>query len=194
MELKASPDAYLTLIERESDTLSAMISEYRSGKHPHAPWKIVPFARLERIWNDAAREGFVRDEKGLAKIEEVFVENVVRLAVNCRISGHTEASPHDGLDEYLEPDEYEAFVEWAIETDRGWRISDYGMGPLFDLAALVTETADPVAKLAVLDRMLNVAHQRSDLASWFVEGGSKALSYLSEGVRPAEEAAPAPAA
>ena len=27
--------------------------------------------------------------------------------------------------------------------------------------------------------MLNVAHQRSDLASWFVQGGSQALSQLS---------------
>ena len=29
------------------------------------------------------------------------------------------------------------------------------------------------------DRMLNVVHQRSDIAEWFVEGGSRALAQLS---------------
>lgn len=186
MEIEPSSAAMLALFEREDETLSTLIGEYRSGRHPVAPWKVVPASRLERIWTDAMREGFVRDEKGLHRIEAVFVENVLRLAVNSRVAGHTEAEQYAGLDEYLEPEEYEAFVEWAIETDHGWRISDYGLGPLMKLAALATETDDPIEKLSVLDLMLNVVHQRSDLASWFVEGGTRTLSGLSEDVRPSE--------
>ena len=37
----------------------------------------------------------------------------------------------------------------------------------------------PEEKLLLIDRMLNVVHQRSDIAEWFVEGGSRALAQLS---------------
>ena len=37
----------------------------------------------------------------------------------------------------------------------------------------------PEEKIVIIDQILNVAHQRSDLASWFIEGGSYSLSKLS---------------
>ena len=185
---KPSERAMLDIFEKQSEILGEMVSEYLSGQHPALPWKVVPAARLVRIWKDAARDGFVRDEKGLARIEATFVENVVKLMVTTEISGHTNVSPEEALAEYFGPDEIEAFVEWAIETEGGaWRISDYGLPDLVNLAALVTDAANPSDKLVILDRMLNVAHQRSDLASWFVEGGRRTLYTLfAEGERPAD--------
>lgn len=184
MRLEPSSDAMIDLFERQGEMLDRMASDFRSGKHPALPWKVVPEKDLTRIWKAAAADGMVRDSKGLGRIEALMVENVLKLAVNNEISGHAESYPAEALADHFQEDEVEAFVEWAIETPAGWRISDYGMRDLFRLAALATETDDPMQKLAVLDRMLNVCHQRSDLAGWFVEGGSRMLSHLSDGERP----------
>lgn len=186
MNLKASDRAMIELFSRQDETLGFMVGEYRSGKSETMKWRTVPAARLTAVWKSAAELGFVRDEKGLDAIAERMIENVMRLAVNTAAAGHTESSVEDVLGEYFEEEEFEAFVDWAIETPTGWRISDYGLDKLFSYAALLTETADPMDRLTVIDIMLNVVHQRSDLASWFVEGGTMTLSGLSDGVRPSD--------
>jgi len=43
----------------------------------------------------------------------------------------------------------------------------------------LTQTTEAEQKIPIIDKMLNVVHQRSDIAAWFVEGGSQALSQLS---------------
>jgi len=187
MRLNPSREAMLELFERQGEMLDRMVHDYRSGQHQSLPWKLVPASNLARIWKAAAAEGFVRDAKGLERIEALMIENVLKLSVNNDISGHSHVEPTDVLSDHFREDEIEAFVEWAIECPGGWRISDYGIEDLFKLAALATETRDPLEKLAVLDRMLNVCHQRSDLAGWFVEGGSRMLSELSAGERPGSD-------
>ena len=58
-------------------------------------------------------------------------------------------------------------------------ISDYGLKPLESLSQELSVTHDPKQKITLIDKMLNVVHQRSDMAGWFVQGGSRALSQLS---------------
>jgi hypothetical protein len=58
-------------------------------------------------------------------------------------------------------------------------ISDYGLPAIEQLAAQLYGETSPEQKVVTIDKILNVVHQRSDLASWFVEGGSRALSDLS---------------
>jgi hypothetical protein len=58
-------------------------------------------------------------------------------------------------------------------------MSDYGMQPLLELVGELRRGTTPEEKLLIIDRMLNVVHPRSDMASWFVEGGSGALGQLS---------------
>jgi hypothetical protein len=68
---------------------------------------------------------------------------------------------------------------WDAEGEKGGFISDYGLEPLVTLAGQVRRAGSPEEKLVILDQMLNVIHQRSDIANWFVEGGSRALAQLS---------------
>ena len=83
--------------------------------------------------------------------------------------------------------QWEEYMKWGkvlplgdwIEADGQWRLSDYGLKPLHKLLVQLRKEFDPSKKLPILDKMLNVVHQRSDIASWFVEGGSSALSQLS---------------
>jgi hypothetical protein len=65
------------------------------------------------------------------------------------------------------------------EGRMGGFISDYGLKPLEELLVQLLKATSPEEKLLLIDRMLNVVHQRSDIADWFVEGGSHALAQLS---------------
>lgn len=58
-------------------------------------------------------------------------------------------------------------------------LSDYGLEPLLKGLSQLRDADTPEEKLPIIDQMLNVVHQRSDMAAWFVEGGSRALSKLS---------------
>jgi len=86
-----------------------------------------------------------------------------------------------------EPNGYiEDFYDWTVDKDGIDIMSDYGLKPLMDLLYKLKTDKTPEEKLLTIDRMLNVVHQRSDLASWFVEGGSRALSQLSGMEEPQE--------
>jgi len=86
-----------------------------------------------------------------------------------------------------EPNGYiEDFYDWTVDKDGIDIMSDYGLKPLMDLLYNLKTNKTPEEKLLTIDRMLNVVHQRSDLASWFVEGGSRALSQLSGMEEPQE--------
>jgi hypothetical protein len=67
-------------------------------------------------------------------------------------------------------------------------ISDYGLPAIEQLSAQLYGENKPEMKVQIIDKILNVVHQRSDLASWFVQGGSSALSDLSGYEVPDEEA------
>ena len=58
-------------------------------------------------------------------------------------------------------------------------MSDYGLEPLNKKLSELRKIGIPEKKLKKIDEILNVVHQRSDIAGWFVEGGSAALSKLS---------------
>jgi len=67
-------------------------------------------------------------------------------------------------------------------------ISDYGLPAIMQLGAQLYMEDNPNERLILIDKILNVVHQRSDIASWFVQGGSAALSDLSGYDIPDEEA------
>lgn len=71
------------------------------------------------------------------------------------------------------------YYMWDTEGVKGGFISDYGLEPLVTLAGQLRKATTPEEKLVLIDQMLNVVHQRSDIANWFVEGGSRALAQLS---------------
>jgi hypothetical protein len=74
----------------------------------------------------------------------------------------------------------EDFYDWTVDAEGTDIMSDYGLEPLLKLLHQLRseEEKTPEERLLIIDQMLNVAHQRSDLASWFVVGGSRALNKL----------------
>lgn len=221
----------------------------------NAPWRVIPYPRLKKIWEDFMRVGIVRDVKGLDMIEGIMTGNVVKLDIFTTLAGHTPNSPDEDyedafgyhVDNYIQWKQQKPFNKQQLEIDyeKGsgagkegvdstytpspeekqklypfldsivgddfgeisnddikekavkalieqfiWyyiedpeigqaRISDYGLEPLQKLLIQLRNTHTAEQKIPIIDQMLNIAHQRSDLASWFVKGGSHALSDLS---------------
>ncbi len=110
-------------------------------------------------------------------ISHQILTNITLLMANTVLMGHTGVNPRDEFD--LTPEECDSFADYAIDENGQFRLSDYGMDRLVDLAAKIYQTKKPEDKLVLLDQVLNVTHQRSDLASWFVEGGTKSLHMIS---------------
>ena len=168
--------------EMESEMADRMFTEYKSGT-PAQPWKVIPAKRIIAIWKNAAKAGFMleRDEKALQQIADLMVENVMRLYINTQLAGHgTDSSEvvfqNLGLDDEIE--NVEAFVDWCVDYPGGWRISDYGLEDLIKGAIQLLDDPTSDQQLVIIDTMLSVTHQRSDLASWFVEGGTSTLNRL----------------
>lgn len=183
---KENEDYIYDYYDKRDSILRETIRNYMTSKPgDHQPWTLVPFGRLKKIWEDAARYGFVRDERGLNMVENILEENIMKLDVNTELLGHSSHLPVDDLEDegYSEEQLREKWNENGdvyFEAPNGQlRISDYGLQPLFKHLKSLKQEHDPARKMMYMDMILNVVHQRSDLASWFVEGGSAALSNLS---------------
>lgn len=82
------------------------------------------------------------------------------------------------------------FFEYYLTDPKSGHIymSDYGLPAIIQQASKLYMEDNPEKKVMLIDSILNVVHQRSDMASWFVQGGSGALSDLSGYEIPDEEA------
>jgi putative cell wall-binding protein len=58
--------------------------------------------------------------------------------------------------------------------------SDYGIEPLWKIFEEYRDDLPPEKVLALVNRALDVYHQRGDMASIFIQGGSQALSRIAE--------------
>lgn len=146
-------------------------------------WSRIPARRLFKVWTDFAKTGIVRDEKGMGEIAEQTMKNIVRLHVANAMCGHDRFGPEDlwenvGFD-YSEIDE-DQFMTYLTDPASGDPISDYGLPYLYPLWHEIRNAESAEEQLYAVDRVLNVVHQRSDLASWFVEGGTRTLQKISD--------------
>lgn len=74
------------------------------------------------------------------------------------------------------------FGKWAVLPDGTTALSDYGLEPLFDICAEFDDDMSAEETLVLINRALDVTHMRGDLASMFIEGGSQALTRISEDI------------
>jgi len=143
----------------------------------------VSFLRLKKIWKDYVKYGVVHDEEGLNEIANKMLDNLAKLQAVTDLSGHSqitmkEISEECGIETL--PEDSSDFYFNFLETKYGTPISDYGLNKLWDIAFQIAKAKDAKDKLLLIDQMLNVVHQRGDLAALFIEGGSSSLSNLSD--------------
>jgi hypothetical protein len=173
-------DLYEKYDEVKRDILYGFLNNNKRGIKKQ-PWQVIPFGRLKKIWEDFMRLGFVRDVNGLEMIENIVQYNILKLYVNTELVGHTSHNPDEDFEEagFTDQDK-EAFYDY-IDKFSDYAFDDFGgrRPGLTTLLARLRKARTSEEKVPIIDQILNVIHQSSDLASWFVEGGSTSLSQLS---------------
>lgn len=161
--------------------LDTMVEEFHSGSYPEGqPWNVLDAEMVKQMWLEFSDTGDVTNRTGLETARALVLNNVLRLYVNTEVAGHTARRAEDVVEDY-EIGDLDAFVSWAIDTPEGdWRISDYGLDKLLDIAVKLKHAATPGRMVMYIDHILHVTHMRSDLASWFIEGGRDTLNCLAE--------------
>jgi hypothetical protein len=156
------------------------------NKSPHVKFSVVPKQLLFSIWTYFGKNNLIRNTKGLEKIKNRLLKNIVVLHVGNLLSGHSQVCPW----EFLSDQGYEEVEEWTdeqkntfsafLETENGLDIiSDYGLPYLYPLFHKLHHAESPEDILYTCDMILNVVHQRSDMAEFFIEGGSQTLMEIS---------------
>ena len=145
-----------------------------------ATWPILNPDIIKKVWSDYAKMGFVNNNKTVEKIALQSVRIIAYLQASTEISGHTplDARRHikDCYSEEFTDDEWDKFVDFVVDDEEGeWRLSDYGLPRLMKLIGELGEANTYEEVLVIVDRMLNVAHQRNDLSKIFIRGGVKSL-------------------
>lgn len=175
---------YETLYLREPELLSELIRDFEAGRALR--WPLLSKDQVHRVWSDFARDGYVRDERALDRSYDSLRDNAVRLWIATTVAGHEATSIECYLEDELPLDRQEPFCNWLVDYEDGWRVSDYGLNPLYTALALAFEARTPGAKLKYLDRALNVTHMRGDLSKLFIAGGRSSVMDLEEAIGVAE--------
>lgn len=70
--------------------------------------------------------------------------------------------------------------DWMVMPDGSDAWSDFGLEPLMEIINEYNSDLSPEKVIVIVNKALDVYHQRGDMASIFVEGGTEALSQISE--------------
>lgn len=83
--------------------------------------------------------------------------------------------------EYMEENGYDEILDNILPHFSNGHdlISDYGLEPLREIVVDLINTNDPNEILVLVNKALDVSHQRSDLSELFIEGGQKSLNMIS---------------
>jgi hypothetical protein len=174
-----------------------ILNDFLTNPQGHLALQRIPKAALTKVWGEYAKYGREPDPELVDKLCMMMVKGIATLRVCTQLQGHTDdgLGYHEVFDDVFEwsRDEVDArvseddlyqylVVDVGDSPDRSDTIemlSDYGLRPLESLVgALLNDSLEPVQRLMVLDRALNVIHQRSDLSAFFIEGGKQTLLYI----------------
>lgn len=177
--------AYETYSELYDEALYEFINDLKKNKKVQ-DWSYVPSDKLKKIWFYFGKTGVVRDIEGIDKIADIICYNVAKVDVNTVMTGHTSTEPlyevegrlGDLTDISKKLQKQISNYDWDMDIKD--RISDYGLEPLKNGVNKLLLCKTPEDKLYAIDRIMNVIHQRSDIASWFIEGGTTTLREIFE--------------
>lgn len=79
--------------------------------------------------------------------------------------------------------EEKGFYDWCVLPDGTDAMSDFGLEPLEKLINEYDRNKTPEEVLVLINKILDVTHQRGDLSSIFINGGSEVLTKISENIK-----------
>ncbi len=133
--------------------------------------------------------------------KNIIIENFTYLDVITMFYGHTSSFDVDTFNdivfntdetgnrvndwseawEYIEENGYNEILDNILPKFSNGHdlISDYGLEPLRKIVEELYQTNDPNKILILINKALDVSHQRSDLSEIFIEGGENSLNRIS---------------
>ena len=185
----------------EDHTEFDLLSEFMHDKENNIKqkkWNLIPAEQyhtlLKRYMNDPimARIPYSVVHNWFTNI---IVPNALDIYYITNLAGHSSYFPSDVVSDYFDADnivDYKTgseyldsigFYDWCKLPDGTDAWSDYGLNPLFQNIHEYTPNMSAEDLLILINRCLDVAHQRGDLSSAFVQGGKKSCDYISNGIR-----------
>ena len=185
----------------EDHTEFDLLSEFMHDKENNIKqkkWNLIPAEQyhtlLKRYMNDPimARIPYSVVHNWFTNI---IVPNALDIYYITNLAGHSSYFPSDVVSDYFDADnivDYKTgseyldsigFYDWCKLPDGTDAWSDYGLNPLFQNIHEYTPNMSAEDLLILINRCLDVAHQRGDLSSAFIQGGKKSCDYISNGIR-----------
>ena len=170
-------DEYSDIYDQElTNVLEEFITSNGEGR---LSWPVVSASKLTAAWISFGKYHHVRNERALDDIANSIVHNIARLDVCTLLLGHTPRDPRVAVEELLggelTGEDYEKLSAFLCNQEGAWLLSDYAFNSLHPLVIKILKAETAEDKLYMIDRVLNVVHQRSDLAQHFIEGGTSTL-------------------
>lgn len=179
-----------------SDVLWEFLEDKKNGILERK-WKLIP---KEPYWN--ALRGFMQYGEAFRTPEylindwlQIIYHNVITLTYITELAGHSQHFPFDDFNDVFfyeneddAPNDYYGcseyldnlgFYDWCKLPDGSDAWSDYGLEPLWKIITSIKDDSTKGEKLIAINRCLDVAHCRGDLASMFIEGGSRSCYEIS---------------
>jgi hypothetical protein len=163
-------------------------------------WTVVPFEMWRRVRTEFFRYGFIRSEKALQNVVDIVTHNVLQIIVNTMIDYFAlynrwreelsmmgdehelkQIFPYieQACAQYkLDKVDLDMFDEYAQDDKGITRATDAARAVLLSNIKELAQESDPVQQVVILDHIFDISHQRNDLASWLIEGGTASLSKL----------------
>ena len=186
----------------ESYTLYDLLQEFIEDKEKgvgEKHWNVIP---KEPYWNALRNymqygEAFRTPDYLIEDWLQIIYHNILSLEYMTILAGHTAGfADADDLESAFFPEDYEGdipsgydgwsgyleeigFYDWCKLPDGSDAWSDYGLKPLWRIITKIDDDASKGEKLIAINRCLDVAHQRGDLASMFIEGGKQSCYEIS---------------
>ena len=125
----------------------------------------------------------------------IIIPNALDIYYITNLAGHSTYFPSDVVSEFFDADnivdyktgseylESIGFYDWCKLPDGSDAWSDYGLNPLFQNIHEYTPNMSAEDLLILINRCLDVVHQRGDLSSAFIQGGKNSCNYISNGIK-----------
>lgn len=196
--LKEETNAEYAFYELLDQTLYDVLGHIKKWeKMP--PFRVINPIQYKRALDEFIKYGqFIRfPAKIILGWKNLILHNIALLSSLTDVNGHSNNGfPHEEIYEFFdvpEEDRTEDFgKDWEIlfgdkdpdeilpTFSNGQPVlSDYGVRPLLNLAYELVNQQAPEDIIVTINKILDVAHQRSDLPELFVKGGSQSQYQIS---------------
>ena len=176
VKIELSPEDVIKLCEEDFSTLNEAVDKYGQT---YFPW--ISQSDADRM---AARQDLERKKAKFSQIYGNIEEYVAEFNKKSNYKGKIEIDYNTTklfwLVGHLNFFDLIGFYDWMQMPDGSGAFSDFGIAPLEKILSEYNENLSPEKVLVIVNKALDVYHQRGDMASIFVTGGSSALSRIAE--------------